>query len=175
MSQPLGVPPSGIQVGAGISFGAGIGLGASITQPSFTVSPTDIQVNGSGQWYRGYSSISQTDFTSDGDYLYNGVTYNITNPTLYNQITQAYSSASLTTSDVYAWNVTWTIGGTGVVRLAIDAAGSNTLVLAPIDQTDTQWQSGSDNGPTQIGTFGFPATFTLHTPTTQIGNNSNWC
>ena len=165
-----------IQLGAGITVGAGVGLGESGgSGTSFTVSPTDIQVNGSGQWYHGYSSISQTDFTSDGDYLYNGVTYTITNPTLYNQITQAYSSASLNTGDVYAWNVTWTIGGTGVVRLAIDAAGSNTLVIAPIDQTDTQWQSGSDNGPTQIGTFGFPATFTLHTPTTQIGNNSNWC
>jgi hypothetical protein len=167
---------SGIQItGATFTNGSTIGAGGGGGGTSFTVGPADIQVHGSGQWYHGYSNISATDFTSDGDNLENGVAYNITYSALYNQIVQIYTNAGFNLSDNYAWNVTWTIGGTGVVRLAIDAAGSNTLVIAPIDQTDTRWQTGDTSGPTQPGTFGFPATFTLHSPTTQLYNNNQWC
>lgn len=162
---------SGLTIGSGITFGSGSGGGGGGT--SFTVYPSDIQVKGNGVHFYGYSNVSQTDFTSDGDMIYNGVVYNITNPTLYNQIIQAYNGNDITYS--YAWDVTWTIGGSGIVRIGFDGAGPNTLVIAPIDQTNTTWQTGDTNSPTKTGTFGFPATFTLHSPITQLTNNTYWC
>lgn len=163
----------GLTIGNGITFGAGTG-----GSTSFTISSADIQVHDTGLWYHGYSNISQTGFTSDGTQLYNGVTYDVTNTTLYNQIVQAYTSLGLTDTNSYAWNVSWTTGGTDIVRLSViinNVTQNMQLVIAPINQTDTQWQVGNTNGPTQTGTFGFPATFTLLTPTTQVSNNGDWC
>lgn len=69
----------------------------------------------------------------------------------------------------------WITGGTSIARVGLDANGINTLCFSPIDQTDTQWQSGNDGGPTQVGSFTFPAVFTPYSPLTQIGVANSWC
>jgi hypothetical protein len=124
--------------------------------------------------FSGYSAYSSAGFTSDGTQVYNGICYTIT-PGLHAAIATASTAAGFTAPGAYAWNVTWATGSPGIARVGLDGNGANTLVFSLIDQTDTQWQSGSDNGPTQTGTFTFPATFTPYSPLTQIQDANNWC
>ena len=159
----------GIKIEGGITIGGSISIGATT---SFRVNPGDITFN--TLLFSGYSAYSSTGFTSDGTQVYNGICYTIS-PALHDQITAAMTLASMDPIYAYAWNVTWTTGGTSIARVGLDGNGVNTLVFSLIDQTDTQWQSGSDNGPTQTGTFTFPATLTAYSPTTQIQNANNWC
>ena len=160
----------GIQVGAGISFGAGISTGTP--GASFTVNSGDITFQ--TLLFRGYSAYSSAGFTSDGTQIYNGICYTIL-PALHTDILNAMNLAGLAPINAYAWNVSWTSGGTSIARVGLDANGVNTLAFSLIDQTDTQWQSGNDGGPTQTGTFTFPAVFTPYVPTTQILLANNWC
>ena len=159
----------GIELGAGLAIGGGINIGAV---PSFTVSPGDITFQ--TLLYGGYSAYSSAGFTSDGIEVYNGICYTIT-PALHTDILNVMNLAGMSPTNAYAWNVSWTTGGTSIARVGLDGNGANTLVFSLIDQTDTQWQSGSDNGPTQTGTFTFPAVFTPYVPTTQIQGAANWC
>ena len=162
---------AGIQVGPGITIGGGISIGAT-SSASFTVNPGDITFN--TLLYSGYSAYSSAGFTSDGTQVYNGISYTIS-PALHTAITNAMISASMNTLYAYAWNVTWTTGSPGIARVGLDGNGVNTLVFSLIDQTDTRWQTGDTNGPTQTGSFTFPATFTPYTPLTQMQNANNWC
>lgn len=69
-----------------------------------------------------------------------------------------------------------TLTNASIARVAINPDNiANSLGIVPIDQSNTNWQSGSLGGPTQAGTYTFPAVFTPYTPTTQIGNQNNWC
>jgi hypothetical protein len=158
-----------ITIEGGITIETGITIGANT---SFTVSPADITFE--RLLYGGYSAYSSAGFTSDGTQVYNGISYTIS-PALHTAITNAMISASMNTLYAYAWNVTWTTGGTSIARVGLDGNGVNTLVFSLIDQTDTQWQSGDINGPTQTGSFTFPATFTPYIPLTQLTNANNWC
>ena len=159
----------GIKIEGGITIGGGIYIGAA---PSFTVSPADITFQ--TLLFSGYSAYSSAGFTSDGTQVYNGISYTISSA-LHTEILNAMTSASMNPIYAYAWNVAWATGGTSIARVGLDGNGVNTLVFSLIDQTDTQWQTGSDNGPTQTGTFTFPATFTPYVPTTQIQLANQWC
>jgi len=160
-----------IQIGGGIEIGGAINIGAT-SSVSFTVSPADITFQ--TLLFSGYSAYSSAGFTSDGTQVYNGICYTIT-PGLHDAIAAASTAAGFTAPGAYVWHVTWTTGGTSLARVGLDANGVNTLAFSLIDQTDTQWQSGSSNGPTQTGTFTFPAVFTPYSPTTQIQNANEWC
>ena len=162
---------AGIRFEGGITIGGGISIGAT-SSVSFTVSPADITFE--RLLFGGYSAYSSAGFTSDGTQVYNGISYTIS-PALHTAITNAMISASMNTLYAYAWNVTWTTGGTSIARVGLDGNGVNTLVFSLIDQTDTRWQSGDINGPTQTGSFTFPATFTPYIPLTQLTNANNWC
>jgi len=161
----------GIQIGPGINIGAGVSIGAA---PSFTVSPADITFQ--TLLFSGYSAYSSAGFTSDGTQIYNGISYTIT-PALRSAISAAQVAAGFAPPilGAYAWNVTWATGSPGIARVGLDGNGVNTLVFSLIDQTDTGWQTGNTNGPTQTGSFTFPATFTPYTPLTQMQNANNWC
>jgi hypothetical protein len=159
----------GITVEGGITVESGIGIG---NIPAFTVNPGDITFQ--TLLFSGYSAYSSAGFTSDGTQLYNGICYTITQG-LHDAIAAASASAGFTAPGAYVWHVSWAIGGTSLARVGLDGNGINTLVFSLIDQTDTQWQTGSDNGPTQTGTFTFPATFTPYSPLTQLADANNWC
>ena len=103
--------------------------------------------------------------------------YNMYNPQgdVVTRITNTFSSAGMNIADAYAWNVSWGAGSSvpsSIVRMSWNGYNFD---MIPIDTTDTQWQSGSVNGPALYGTFNFPATFTPYNPITQLSNNNNWC
>ena len=139
---------------------------------SFTINPGDITfVN---LQYGGYTDESSSGFTSTGTQLYNGIQYSIS-PALRTSIYNAWQNSGMTTNISYVWQVSWTTGGTGLIRVSFEPTGADTLIMAPIDQTDTRWQSGDTIGPTQTGTFTFPATFTTYTPITALKYTNDWC
>jgi hypothetical protein len=164
-----------LQIGAGIQIGSGIGIGPDFpaSAPSFTVTSAELSspvIKGSS-----YSSYSTAGFTTDpGGYVYREIQYTMTSE-LEAAIAAAFGAGGLDVNYGYAWNVSWQTGGSGIIRVAINGFGPNTLILSPIDTTDTQWQSGSINGPLQVGTFAFPATFTLYQPATAMQTNDSWC
>lgn len=161
-----------MQIGGGIEIGGGITIG---TSPSFTITSEDL--SSPFLYYNSYSSYDTNGFTSantPNPYIYNGVGYYISTA-LENAITAAYSVAGLSFSSSYAWNVAWTTGGSGIARIGFNGPNPNTIVIAPIDTTDTRWQSGNTNSALKIGTFAFPATFSLYSPATPISGNNNWC
>ena len=158
-----------LTIGSGITVEGGISVG---TVPTFTLNPGDITFD--RLLYSGYSSYSSAGFTSDGTLVYNGICYTISSA-LHTEILNAMTSASMDPTLAYAWRVSWTTGGTGLARAGLDASGANTLCFSLIDQTDTRWQTGDINGPTQVGTFAFPAVFTPYSPLTQLQQYNNWC
>lgn len=160
-----------LTIGQGINIGGGISIGAA-TATAFTINSVDITFN--SLLYSGYSSYSSAGFTSDGTLVYNGICYNISQG-LHDAIAAASTAVGFTAPGAYVWNVSWATGGTGLARVGLDANGSNTLCFSLIDQTDTRWQTGDTNGPTQVGTFAFPAVFTPYSPLTQLQNYNNWC
>jgi hypothetical protein len=162
----------GIQIGPGITIGGGIYIGAGTPVASFTVNPGDITFQ--TLLFGGYSAYSSAGFTSTGTQVYNGISYTITQG-LHDVIAAVSNAAGFTYPGAYAWNVTWATGSPGIARVGLDGNGANTLVFSLIDQTDTQWQTGNTNGPTQTGSFTFPATFTPYSPLTQLQNANNWC
>ena len=163
----------GIIIEGGITIEGGISIGAT-SSVSFTVNPGDITFD--TLLFSGYSAYSSAGFTSDGTQVYNGISYTIT-PALRSAISAAQVAAGFAPPRLgaYAWNVTWATGSPGIARVGLDGDGVNTLVFSLIDQTDTRWQTGDTNGPTQTGAFTFPATFTPYTPLTQMQNANNWC
>jgi len=187
MSQPFGVPPSGIQVGAGISFGAGIGLGATPTN-SFSLSSTDFTISYGGT---GISPNGNTGFTTTGQYgpgeafwapslsLNNGGS-----PAKLAELRAFWTNNGLNTnSNTYMFNVAWGAGstlGSGVVIMDFYDNGDNdaNLDMGVVDTSNPIWQTsgtGYYDGPiyTLAGTWNLPATFTIITP--NIVNNNQWC
>ena len=171
----------GTQVGAGISFGAGISLGA--IPLSITVYPGDInflRVDYSSFAYTGESSAGFTSLSGPGSSysIVNGVLYVLSGATLdqYTALLTNYPFLASPTAP-YAWNVSWNSGGSGVVRMAFGFSNSDSLLIAPVDTTFPNWQTANTyDVPLQAGTFTFPATFTLYSPTTElITGQSDWC
>jgi len=162
-----------IEIGSGITIGGGINIGSS-GGPSFTVNPGDISspVIWGTPTYNAYSAAGFT--STPGGQLYQLIQYTITSG-LESEITSAFSAGGLDPAYGYAFHVSWQTGGTGLIRVAIDGLAPSSLVLSPIDTGDTQWQSGSLNGPKQAGTFAFPATFRLYQPVTAMQSNNSWC
>ena len=157
-------------IGPGIDIGAGITIG---TVPSFTITSSDI--SNPQLWFEGYSSYSSSGFTSSGTtQLYNGLRYDITGG-LYSTISAAQSSASLSSSNAWVWHASFATGGSCLVRLGLVSGSPGNITIAPIDESNTGWQSGSTSGPTLAGTFTFPAIFTIYIPNTSLSGNDSWC
>jgi hypothetical protein len=126
-------------------------------QTSFTISSSDLF--NPQLWFSGYSSYSPTGFTSTGDRLYNGIRYDISSG-LYGVISAVQTALGLNAANAYVWNASFATGGSVLVRLGLVSGSPNYIVIAPIDQSDTRWQS---------------ATFTLYIPATAINGNNGWC
>ena len=159
-----------ITITNGITIGPGITIGNSST---FTVNSADI--SSPYIWGSNYSAYSSAGFTSDpSGYVYQLIQYTISTA-LESTITAAFNAGGLDPTYGYAFQVSWQSGGTGIIRVAIDGLAPTSLLLSPIDTGDTQWQTGSINGPKQAGTFAFPATFTLYEPVTSMQTNNSYC
>ena len=157
-----------IEIGGGISFGPAVSLGSSFTITSSDISNPQL-------WFSGYSSYSSTGFTSDGGtQLYNGLRYDITFD-LLTRILDAQTAAGFDPGSAWVWQAAFATGGTVLVRLGLVNGLPATITIAPIDQTDTRWQTGDVNSATLPGTFTFPATFTPYSPATAEYGNDSWC
>jgi hypothetical protein len=164
---------AGIRIESGVTISGGISIGPDFPVTSgFTITSADI--SNPQLWYAGYSSYSSAGFTSTGTLLYNGIRYDITSG-LYTTISAAQTAFVLNPAYAWAWYAAFATGGTVLVRLGLVSSSPNYIVIAPIDQSDTRWQSGASDGPTLTGTFTFPATFTPYVPHTAINGNNSWC
>ena len=155
-------------IGPGITLEGGISMGSSV------VTITSADISNPQLRYGGYSSYSSSGFTSDGTNLQNGLLYYITD-NLYNAIYTAQVNAGFDPFNAWVWSAAFTTGGTVLVRMGLIADVPNYIIIVPIDQTDTRWQTGSDLGPSLTGTFTFPATLTPYYPSSAVNGNNNWC
>jgi hypothetical protein len=166
---------SGIQVGAGITMGAGINLGTI----AFTLTSADFTSIGTGSGCEG----DTTGFSIGGNYNSTQACYN---PTLTAskaiELTNFWNNNSLSIGGAgYLFHVTWGPGSstntTHNVMLIINE--SNYLATGTVDTNVTGWDlPGQDplfspNMKAANGTFLFPATFRLITPT--ISDQADWC
>ena len=113
----------------------------------------------------GYNNLSDCSYV-----LHNAITDVMT------RISNLASSAGMDYNTYgYIWNVTWADNSTGLCRIGIATYNGGELILSPLDQSDTRWQSGDINTKSLAGTFNFPATFTPYLPLIAISSNSTWC
>jgi len=84
--------------------------------------------------------------------------------------------------NAYIFNVTWTAGSevlSGQIRMGYNG-NYGALYLSPVDTGSSDWETASPltypgpSNPNLGGTFNFPATFTLYSPTTEA-NGNYWC
>jgi len=172
-----------------ITFGPGITLGAGISiTPSangFTVNASDLS-NGQAIYQNttalgvngvdGFQNTAAENWLGEGYYSYN------LSPGLVAAISAAYNTVGLPTNSSvgHLWNVTWGAGSSipsGVVKFGFYDGGGNPnnayIDIQAIDTADTNYQQPNNNaGTSLVGTFLFPATFTIYDPLT---NKSGWC
>jgi hypothetical protein len=162
-----------LTIGGGIEVGGGVGIGTAFAAVAFTITSGDI--SNPQQYYSGYSSYTTAGFTSNGGtQIYNGIYYEITSG-LYSTIAAAQAEAGLNSSNAWVWRASWTTGNSCLVRLGLVSSSPNYVVIAPINETDTRWQTGNDNSVTLAGSFAFPATFVPYVPYTAVNGNNSWC
>jgi hypothetical protein len=87
----------------------------------------------------------------------------------------AVHPSGATEYDGYVYHVVWAEGSTVRNSLAKFSYSpiNNRFRILPIDLSDVDWvNDGTHDGTPLVGTFFFPATFTLHA--TEI-NKDSWC
>jgi hypothetical protein len=171
-----------LTIGGGITLGGGIAVG----QPAgFTISSSDFTT---GQpIYQdttviGTNGVDGFENTAAQSDFYDGYYATGLTPEAIAGISAAVTAAGLdpTNSTGYVWNVTWGAGSTisnGLAKFGFYNGGGNPnsalFDIQTIDPTDTAWETpGVGNGTTLVGTFLFPATFTIYLPLT---NKGGWC
>jgi hypothetical protein len=172
-----------IQIGPGISIGGGISVGTSV---SFTIASADIL----GAGYPIYQDTTPLGTggrdgfqnTAAQNNLYQGYYANNLDPALVTAISNYVTALGIspTNSTGYVYNVSWGAGSSissGLVKLGFYNGNGNTtqsyVDIQTIDPTDTTYQqNNTNNGTTLVGTFLFPATFTIYSPLT---DKNGWC
>ena len=169
----------------GITVGPGVGVGA--VTPGFTISSADFtNYNwGSQLTPNGNTGFTTTGLTGPGEAFYAPV-FSLDqggSAAKLAEIRNNWLSRGLSTNYSYMFNVVWGAGSTlngGVVIMEFRDFGDNNnyLDMGVVDTSDPIWQTpgtGYYNGPikTLLGTWNFPATFSLVYPIIQ--NGSNWC
>ena len=137
-----------------------------------------IQLNDFGGYWTGWgvtaSNANGFSNSAPSNLIDNTYIPNSPNTDILTRAANAATNAGMNYNTyAYVWNVTWADNSTSLCRVGIVQGGH--IVLSPIDQTDTRWQSGDTNNRSLAGTFNFPATFTPYSPLTTIGNYDSWC
>jgi hypothetical protein len=173
----------GIKIEGGITIGGAISVG---TAAGFTITSADI-LGGGQPIYQdttvlgtngvdGFQNTAAQYGLAEGYYAHN------LSPALVTAITNFVSVLGIPPNDStgYVYNVTWGVGGaniTGLAKLGFYNGNGDTtqsyVDIQTIDPADTTYQqNNSNNGTTLVGTFLFPAAFTIYSPLT---NKSGWC
>ena len=141
----------------------------------FTISPS--RLANEGYFGATFSNVSVNGFTLDNtgnNQLWPSYYADITNND--SDILSAFANASESTLNGtgFIWNVQWGPGSTNstLAKVGYYANGKN-IYMIPVDPSDPNWQnSGNVLGTPLVGTFNFPATFTVYVPPTSKGG---WC
>jgi hypothetical protein len=167
----------GITIGGQITIGQGVG--------SFTITSADI-LGGGYSIYQDTTPLGtggRDGFESTApNNLYEGYYANNLDPALVTAISNYVTALGIspTNNQGYVYNVTWAAGSTissGLVKLGFyNGSGDTTqsyVDIQTIDPTDTDYQiDNSNSGTSLVGTFLFPATFTIYLPLT---DKNGWC
>jgi hypothetical protein len=125
----------------------------------------------------GVNGTSGFTNTASQNSLYDGYYGQGLGGTSLSQLTTAYNNLGLSLSDNVGrlWYVTWGSGSTissGVVKFG-SYVNSGSFDIQTIDTTDPDYLTPNNgNGTSLVGTFLFPATFTIFDP---ITNKDTWC
>jgi len=147
---------------------------------SFTINSSDFS-NG----YHIYQDTTPLGLNGTGGFqntasqnnLYQGFYGNGLNGNSLSEITAVYSVLGFSQYDSVGrlWYVTWGVGSSvssGIVKFGCDVNG-NYFDIQTIDTSDTNYlTTDNSNGTSLVGTFKFPATFTIYKP---IINKIGWC
>ena len=169
-------------IGGGITIGGNIVIGNS----GFTITSADILGSGAAIYQDttpiGTNGVDGFENTAAQTGLAQGYYIQNLDPALVTTISNYVTALGIppNNSTGYVYNVTWAAGSSiasGLVKLGFyDGNGDTTqsyIDIQTIDPTDTSYQTdNSNNGTTLVGTFLFPATFTIYTPLT---NKDGWC
>jgi len=175
---------TGIQIGGGITIGGQITIGQGVG--SFTITSADILGGGYPIYLDttplGTGGRDGFENTASQNNLVQGYYAGNLDPALVTIISNYVTAQGIdpTASQGYVYNVTWGAGstiGSGLVKLGFyNGSGDPTqsyVDIQTIDPTDTSYQTdNSNNGTTLVGTFLFPATFTIYSPLT---DKNGWC
>ena len=176
-----------ITITNGITIGPGIVVGGNAS--SFTISPSDFTA---AYWGGGVTANTPTGFTNTGT---QGPGWNFYGPNLgalngapspdkLNELIAYWAANGLATASAsYIFDVAWGPGSSpqsnkAVLTLYPDS-NYGLLDIGTVSTATADWQTGGqdiyNNGVlfSAQGTYNFPATFTLYSPTIQ--NSSNWC
>jgi hypothetical protein len=172
-----------ITIGPGIDIGGGINIGGAA---SFTITSADILGSGTPIYQDttpigtngvdGFQNTAAQNNLIEGYYAYN------LSPALFTNISNFVTALGIspTNSQGYVYNVTWGAGSSiasGLAKLGFYNANGDTtqsfVDIQTIDPTDTDYQiDNSTSGTSLVGTFLFPATFTIYSPLT---DKNGWC
>ena len=176
MTAPITIE-GGINIGGGISIGGSsgftitsadiLGFGAAIYQDT-----TPLGTNG----VDGFQNTVAQSGLAQGYYAQN------LDPALVTAISNYVTALGIppNNSTGYVYNVSWAAGSSiasGLVKFGFYNGNGDTTQstadIQTIDPTDTNYQqNNTNNGTTLVGTFLFPATFTIYAPLT---DKNGWC
>ena len=173
-----------ITIEGGITIGGSITVGASVG--SFTITSADILGAGAAIYQDttpiGTNGVDGFENTAAQTGLAQGYYIQNLDPALVTTISNYVTALGIppNNSTGYVYTVNWAAGSSiasGLVKLGFYNGGGDTtqstVDIQTIDPTNTSYQTDNSNsGTSLVGTFLFPATFTIYTPLT---DKNGWC
>ena len=171
-----------ITIEGGITIGGNIGIGNS----GFTITSADILGAGQAIYQDttpiGTNGVDGFENTAAQSGLAQGYYIQNLDPALVTTISNYVTALGIppNNSTGYVYTVNWGVGSSiasGLVKLGFYNGGGDTtqstVDIQTIDPTDTDYQiDNSNSGTSLVGTFLFPATFTIYSPLTE---KNGWC
>ena len=172
-----------------VTFGPGITLGSGITVaptlPGFTINSSDL-FSGNAIYQNttalGPDGVDGFQNTAAENWLGEGYVCHQLNSALITAISDYVNAQGINplNSQGYLYNVTWGAGSSiasGIVKLGFYSGGGNPnnsyVDIQAIDTSDPNYLTPNNNsGTSLVGTFLFPATFTIYSPLT---DKNGWC
>jgi hypothetical protein len=171
-----------------LTIGGGITIGGQITisNAGFTITSADILGFGAAIYQDttpiGTNGVDGFENTAAQTGLAQGYYIQNLDPALVTIISNYVTALGIppNNSTGYVYTVNWGASSSiasGLVKLGFYNGGGDTtqstVDIQTIDPTDTDYQiDNSNNGTSLVGTFLFPATFTIYTPLTE---KNGWC
>ena len=169
-------------IGGGITIGGNIVIGNS----GFTITSADILGSGAAIYQDttpiGTTGVDGFENTAAQTGLAQGYYIQNLDPALVSTISNYVTALGIppNNSTGYVYTVNWAAGSSiasGLVKLGVYNGGGDTtqstVDIQTIDPTNTSYQTDNSNsGTSLVGTFLFPATFTIYTPLT---DKNGWC